>query len=524
MLQNGCYVYYNFGDNYHLEFNQLKKKLISIFTPNNNLLFIAFLFCSIIFVMPILDPDFWWHLRLGELLLQNHHLIGKDPFTYTVFGKHWVEAEWLSELLFALLYKIGNLGFIVLFYVLVTLFGAWLIFRRIAINKYNAVVVSIALLLMAIGGIEVWGPRSQMFTFMGAALILYLAVRYLNTGDKIIWTIIPFFLVWSNFTSGFLIGFVFFGVLLLGAGVENLLYKNDWYRWKILLLIFFLSILIGMINPNGPGVIIYPFATQFSGAQQAFIIEWQSPNFHNPVLWCYEIVLISTLFLIIWNRKIHIYDLLLLGVVILMSLQSIRHVVLFMVVAIPIWTDQVQYFLENHNIFLKRIRFRTPLLSIVEIIISFFLIFILLSKLIVNMSYNPSSQFYKNSYPVCAANWLLKDPMILHIFNYYGDGGYYIYRLSQHGDKVFIMGDAALMGNAKIYQYEDVVQMKSNWQQILLSYHTDIIMYEKNTSFSDMLEHSPYWIKVYQDNHVDGFVYYQDKRVLKYISKNTECK
>ena len=31
------------------------------------------------------DPDFWWHLKTGQYIWQNHKLPVPDPFAYTTY-------------------------------------------------------------------------------------------------------------------------------------------------------------------------------------------------------------------------------------------------------------------------------------------------------------------------------------------------------------------------------------------------------------------------------------------------------
>src|ERR1019366_8900419 len=71
----------------------------------------------------IQDPDFWWHLRAGQLIIQHGGLLGNDPFTYTVVNHHWTMHEWLNEVFFAVEYAIGGLGLIVLILSAVTWLG-----------------------------------------------------------------------------------------------------------------------------------------------------------------------------------------------------------------------------------------------------------------------------------------------------------------------------------------------------------------------------------------------------------------
>ena len=34
-------------------------------------------------VRPLTDPDVWWHLRTGQLTLQNHSVFHTDPYSFT---------------------------------------------------------------------------------------------------------------------------------------------------------------------------------------------------------------------------------------------------------------------------------------------------------------------------------------------------------------------------------------------------------------------------------------------------------
>ena len=62
---------------------------------------------------PIADPDFWWHLRTGQLIVQTHTIPHFDPFSFTNNGKPWVAHEWLSEVFMYSLYRIGGYGLLI---------------------------------------------------------------------------------------------------------------------------------------------------------------------------------------------------------------------------------------------------------------------------------------------------------------------------------------------------------------------------------------------------------------------------
>ena len=54
------------------------------------------------------DPDTFWHISLGNWMLQNGRLPTVDQFSYTAVGKAWFPTDWISELVFATLFRAGQ--------------------------------------------------------------------------------------------------------------------------------------------------------------------------------------------------------------------------------------------------------------------------------------------------------------------------------------------------------------------------------------------------------------------------------
>src|ERR1700683_4789723 len=55
------------------------------------------------------DPDMWWHIRTGELILATHRWATTDPYSYTAAGAPWMSCEWLGDVFFAVAYRLGGL-------------------------------------------------------------------------------------------------------------------------------------------------------------------------------------------------------------------------------------------------------------------------------------------------------------------------------------------------------------------------------------------------------------------------------
>jgi len=42
---------------------------------------------------PVQDPDFWWHIRIGQWMVDHGRLPSTDIFTYTVPSHVWTDHE-----------------------------------------------------------------------------------------------------------------------------------------------------------------------------------------------------------------------------------------------------------------------------------------------------------------------------------------------------------------------------------------------------------------------------------------------
>src|SRR5208282_5261383 len=56
------------------------------------------------------DPDTWWHIRVGETILQTHRWPTADPYSFSAPGTHWIAYEWLGEVIIAFAARFGLSG------------------------------------------------------------------------------------------------------------------------------------------------------------------------------------------------------------------------------------------------------------------------------------------------------------------------------------------------------------------------------------------------------------------------------
>src|SRR5438067_1149884 len=54
------------------------------------------------------DGDVSWHIATGQWILDHRAIPHTDPFSFTWAGKPWVPIEWLAEVIYASVYRLGG--------------------------------------------------------------------------------------------------------------------------------------------------------------------------------------------------------------------------------------------------------------------------------------------------------------------------------------------------------------------------------------------------------------------------------
>src|SRR5262245_61258043 len=65
------------------------------------------------FVFPIPLLDFWWHLKLGEVITTTRSIPRVDLFSFTELGNLYVAQNWLAEAIYYLIYRLGGFPLLV---------------------------------------------------------------------------------------------------------------------------------------------------------------------------------------------------------------------------------------------------------------------------------------------------------------------------------------------------------------------------------------------------------------------------
>lgn len=466
----------------------------------------VWLFVVALFSMGVretLDPDLWWHLKTGEYILANG-IPKQDVFSYTVPNHPWITHEWLSEVIMWQIFQVGQLPGLILFFAGLTALTYWLVYLSCRGQPYLAAFVT---LLAAITSAIVWGARPQMFNLLLTAVFVLIVHHYKKqpSRKRLLWWLVPLTAVWANLHSGYLLGVVLLACYVGGAAIDRLAQsKNEnlltWEQIRYLAIMTGLGFLAAALNPNSIELWIYPFFTLGSGAMQAYIQEWHSPNFHVAIFWPFAamIALGVTSWIMSDTKPSWTDGLLFLGTS-AAGFLSARHIPFFAIVSAPILAKYFWQRASTHNIdhllnssgqkeqnrlltFLNYLVFGSACLA------AFFW---------TNEKISVNEQAIADQFPVAAVDYLTAQGLAdMPGYNSYNWGGYLIWRQIP----VFVDGRADVYGDAFLTFYRQAFDAQRNWAEPLEEFNVAYVLMENGSPLNTVLEASPEWEHVYHDH------------------------
>jgi hypothetical protein len=449
----------------------------------------------------ITDPDVWWHLRTGQLILQNHSLFHTDPYSFTRFGQPWINHEWLSEVLLFGLYRVAGFGGLIVAFAVVIAATFLLVFARSAGRPYLA---SLMTLWGAVASAPSWGVRPQMFSLLLASIFLVL-LEASEQRPRLLWWTVPLMLLWANLHAGYPIGLAFIALFLLGEALEAAIGPEPWPRsaprLKQLAMAFGLCLALVALNPNGVQIYRYPFETLRSAAMHRFIHEWFSPDFHDPTYLPLLLMLLALVAgLALLPRSPRLRSLLLVLATIPAALRSIRHIPILVLVIVPVLAELAHTWLQRSG--MNRL-FRTPLTGSASrtLAINFVVLFAFAGFTVLRVRHVVSRQaeVEAKNFPATAAAFLEQRHPPGPMMNHYNWGGYFIWKLYPQY-RVFMDGRADVYGDTLMTDFGDCYHLTGNWRKSLQAWSIQTVVLPPDAPLITALRSGPDWEQIYSDS------------------------
>ena len=416
--------------------------------------------------------------RSGNVAIEDQFFLPIHLATRAL-GQPWVNAFWIPEIVFYLLYQLGGYLSLTL---LVALTGAatfYFLFQQMEGNKFvNAFIVILATLTAA----PIWSPRPQIFSFLILALLDGWLYKIQKEGKRSLWILIPIFAFWANIHGGWIWGFLLLAAYIVGTALNNLSKENRFApaNWKFLLHLMFWSLIAGLaigLNPNGISIWRLPFTTANVSMQ---IQEWASPDFHlmefQPLLWMMFLLIITA---VMAKPKTNWTSLLKVIGFAYLTFVSQRSIAVFAIIAAPTLAEWTNGAIENikKDLSIHLDKMSPPLFSEKTNVILNTVLFVVIGLTALGRVYLVSTPAEVNeNIPVGAVEWLKENQVSGHLFNSYNWGGYLAWALPQ--SPVFIDGRADLYGNELINDWWNVVDGTPQGFAILDQWKVQTILLE----------------------------------------------
>lgn len=233
---------------------------------------------------PVINNDYWLHLRMGEDLLTSGRFPHVDTWSAVAAGRPYLAKEWLAGVVFALLDDLGPLAPTLLRVAL----GLGTVLAMLAAlpRRLRGTAVTVPLLLLCTYvAASRFIVRPHLFSILFASLLLAILAHWRRApSTRLHWLLPPLLALWVNTHGGFSFGLVLIAVVLAGSAAARLVpalaRKDDpsWSRIRSLAIAFALACGATLLNPYGLELVRLSLSMS---ARNEFlrerITEWQSP-------------------------------------------------------------------------------------------------------------------------------------------------------------------------------------------------------------------------------------------------------
>ena len=271
-------------------------------------------------MLPVEDPDLWWHLRTAQWIVAHGQVPMVDPFSTYGMGKPWVAYSWLFELITYGLYRaFGLVGLVGLTLVMALLIA--LVLHCLIRPAKLPFLLEIGILAAALGGLKpLISQRSWLFSILFFAIELDL-LFYVRRGGKAgwLWILPPLFALWANFHIQFLYGLAAIGffladlIVVRGRRGESLqtVQVSSLSIGKFFLVAVCCAIAV-LATPYHYHILrpIVEITTQTGAFSN--IVELHPMFFRTPGDWLVLALTLAGFYLLGWERELRLFPLLLL--------------------------------------------------------------------------------------------------------------------------------------------------------------------------------------------------------------------
>jgi len=488
----------------------------------------------------ITDFDLWLHLKTGEVIVEQGFIPIKDIFSCTVPGQVWNNHEWLFQVIFYLFLSFG--GYEALFTaqaIIVALTFMTLLFLTDLRHRHYFIVLLLFLLTLLYQTRLTMRP--DLFSLFFFSFYIYILSVHIEKKASV-WILFFAQILWVNIHGFFIFGPLLILLSILCEGLKR--YVRLPWQWnevgrlsdqelRRLSIAFFATGLACLVNPQFIKGAIYPFMIifQMAGTSALFfshIQELQKPISFDTLFtlqyFQYKLLILISLYSFFVNRKrIDLSALFLWVLFLLFSLQAIRNLLFFGVVA---YLTTILNFSEVSFEELLPVKFKRRILKLITIVfLNLTMIFLIVrfgylqtKKVSFDFqAYEMKSNFggiSTRNFPWAATDFINKNHIQGNFFNDFNSGAFLVGRCTP-GLRVFIDGRTELYGPQFFKEYMKILvegDQKAFAKAVEKYKITGVFLGSAHNRIGESilyhLSHNQDWVLVYLDN--DAVIFLKD--------------
>jgi hypothetical protein len=223
------------------------------------------------------DSDIYWHIAVGQWIVEHRALPHGDPFSFTMHGKPWITSEWLSEILYLAAFKISGWTGPVIVAALSVATAFFLLTRLLLRTLPNIPVMILVGAAMVMTAPHLLA-RPHVLVF--PLLVLWVNGIVQAAEDQCAPSIVylPLIALWANLHGSFMLGLA----LIVPSALEALWTADKSARWTLgfqWLRFGLLSFGAACLTPYGLESILVTFRVFGLGDTLSTISEWRPQDF-----------------------------------------------------------------------------------------------------------------------------------------------------------------------------------------------------------------------------------------------------
>lgn len=449
------------------------------------------------------DGDLAGHIRMGEFIVNYGRIPQHSLASYTAGTDALISPAWLSEVMFAVFYRLGGLPLIsVVTGIVIGLTHALIaqFLRRRGVDPRLALATALVTLVL---GASHWLARPHMFSILGAALTVFLLESRRRQRNLYF---VPLFAIWANLHGGWLFGLLLIAAYATGDFGESLLARETRaariVATKRNLVALTAAALGTFMNPYGMALHREVFGAVTSISLAGSINEYMSPNFHEIGNFPFLVSIAGVVALLgVVPRRMPLRWLMTILMSLVFALRAGRNIALFGVAAVPLVVLHISHSWPTY-------RRQFPWFGAVARLdrnarAGPWSISVAVALLALGLSHGRiaslaviADRFDSRRFPVEAVRRARLAGLHGRIFHPWIWGGYFLE--AWPGSSIHV--DPLKFSNTTIASHTKIENMDPGWQAELTRWNVELAVLEPGSRLADGLAHDSAWSRWYQDS------------------------